>query len=75
MINNSEELDCSSKNKLNALRLLGNAATHGEGLLLRKDNIDAYKLLKHMFDKLFPTKEDDLDGLSAGIIKNKGPVR
>uniref|UniRef100_UPI0040477047 DUF4145 domain-containing protein n=1 Tax=Shewanella baltica TaxID=62322 RepID=UPI0040477047 len=63
------------KDKLTALRLLGNAATHGEGLLLRKDNVDAYKLLAHVFDKLFPATENDLDVLSAGIIKNKGPIR
>ncbi|WP_445772905.1 DUF4145 domain-containing protein [Shewanella sp.] len=65
----------SLKNKLIALKLLGNAGTHGAGTLLRKDNIDAYKLLAHVFDKLFPIKEDELDQLSAGIIKNKGPVR
>ncbi|WP_297893011.1 DUF4145 domain-containing protein [Shewanella sp.] len=63
------------KNKLTALRLLGNAATHGEGLLCRKDNVDAYKLLAHVFDKLFPAKENELDVLSASIIQNQGPIR
>lgn len=74
-VENINDISQSLKDKLNALRLLGNAATHGEGLLRRKDNVDAYKLLAHVFDKLFPTEEDELDVLSAGIIKNKGPVK
>jgi hypothetical protein len=73
-IESIEGIDEALKRKLNALRILGNAATHGEGKLKRKDNLDAYKLLAHVLEKLYPAMEDELNKLSESIIKNKGPI-
>jgi hypothetical protein len=65
-INKADKLDSSDKKKLTALRMLGNAATHGEGKLVRVDNLNAYKLLANVFGKLFPL--EDLDDLAENII-------
>lgn len=69
-INSIQGLEATYKNQLTALRVLGNAATHGEGKLVRVDNLNAYKLLASILGKFYPL--DDLDDISINLINAHG---
>jgi hypothetical protein len=58
--------------KLTAIKWIGNFASHS-GNINSSDIMDAYQILKYVFDKLFSDDEKEIEKITATINKNKKP--
>lgn len=63
----------SYKDKLKAIKWLGNAGSHGESDVEMRDVIDAYYLVQHILEEIYNQKTKKLNELTKLINKKKGP--
>ena len=61
------------KEFLNAIRLIGNSASHDDKLT-KEDLLDAYDLIEHSLELLYREKETALISLAEKIKSNNGPA-
>lgn len=69
------QADESTKTHLEAIKWLGNAASHEVQGLSKQDTLDAYEILRFVLNTLYDDSEARINKLAAGIKAAKGPVR
>jgi hypothetical protein len=59
--------------KMQAVKWLGNAGSHGVAVLDRESLFDGFDLLHHVLEEVYTQKTRTLDGLAKRITPAKGP--
>lgn len=67
--------DQNTKLQLEAIKWLGNTASHGAEGLSKQDTLDAYEILSFVLSKMFDDTESRINALAGNIKDAKGPVR
>lgn len=63
------------KDRLSALRLIGNDGSHGNGAISISDLLAGLELIESLLIALYPSPSADLDGLAMKMIEKKKPKK